>query len=196
MKRFTISWLAIFCIVILITPNILTSEEMVPLPYLITHPKNISIPVNQFMLKVKQLMPFLTIKLEGWKPDEKNSLEILNHRIIQQYRAKDSVIQIDFTDLRIPPSTILLLGFPLPNYGDKFMQINYASIKGGRKTVIEGFHAIEVSNIKDKSRSMLINLNNNIIVGIAGRGLDDMDILNHVANIMKLKQIAKLEYPK
>jgi hypothetical protein len=196
MKRFTLSWLAIICMGILIAPNSLTSEEMIPLPHSITYPNELSIPLSQLMRKVQQLTLFLTIELEGWKPDKKNVFDKLNHRIYQQYRAKSGVIQIDFFDFRMPPAAILLLGFPSPDFGDKFMKIKFVSLNGSRETLIEGFRAIEISNIKDGRRSILINLNNHIIVGIAGSGLDNMNILNHVAHIMKLKQIANLKYPE
>jgi hypothetical protein len=136
----------------------------------------------------KELVPFVDIKISGWTMEGKPSGTTLKQGEMSmsqakaEFKAGDKTLEIMVMDF---------LGKPFPFLTGQQMEME-SSEEIMRTTEVQGFKAMEHYRTQDKEGELNISVANRFWVKIDGKGIDNLKMLQEVAQQMDLKKLATL----
>jgi hypothetical protein len=140
------------------------------------------------VVNFKELVPFLDIKIPGWTMEGKPSGSTLKQGAMTmsqakaEFKAGDKTLEIVVMDF---------LGQPLPFLTGQQMEME-SSEETLRTTEVQGFQVLEHYRIQGKEGELNISVANRFWVKIDGKGIDNLKVLQDVAQQMDLKKLATL----
>jgi uncharacterized protein YxjI len=136
----------------------------------------------------KKLLPFVDVKIPGWTMKGKPSGSTL-----KQGPMKMSQVRASFTADGKNLEIIVMdfLGKPFPFMMGQHMEME-TSEEIVRTTEVQGFKGLEQYHLKDKEGELNIRVANRFWVKIDGKGIDNLKVLQDVAQKLELKKLAAL----
>jgi hypothetical protein len=140
------------------------------------------------VINFKKLLPFVDVKIPGWTMEGQPSGATITQGPMSvseakaEFKAGDKTLEVSVTDL---------FGKPVPMMmGQKMeMETNEEIV---RTTAVQGFKAIQHYNKKDKDGSLIISVADRFLMKIEGKGIDNLKVLQDVAQRLDLKKLAAL----
>jgi hypothetical protein len=148
----------------------------------------VTLPALAEVVHFKKLVPFVDIKIPGWTMKGKPSGTTLKQGAMSMSQAKakfkagDKTLEIVVMDF---------LGKPIPFMMGQQMEME-TNEETVRTTEFQGFKALEHYRTQDKRGDLNIVVANRFWVKIEGTGIDNLKVLQDVAQQMDLKKLATL----
>ena len=136
----------------------------------------------------KELMPFVDLKIPGWKMKGKPKGTTMKHAQIKMSEAK-ATYKSDGKTMKI--QVLDFLGQQIP-----FLMMPQIEMESSEETVrtteVQGFRAMETFRPQEKKGEINIAVAKRFLVKIDGKGIDNIQVLKDVAKQMDLKKLAGL----
>jgi len=145
-------------------------------------------PVSAEVVNFKELLPFVDITIPGWTMEGKpcgNTLkqgQVMLSETRVSFKAGDQTLEIIIMDF---------LGKTIPFLTGQQLQME-STEETVRITEVQGFKAFETFRHQDKQGELNISVADRFWVKIDGEGVDNLEVLEKVAQQMDLKKLATL----
>lgn len=140
------------------------------------------------VVNFKELLPFVTINIPGWTMEgqpcgttlKQGNVMISEARIA--YKTGDRTLEVVIMDF---------LGKTIPFLTGQLLQIE-SSEEIVRTTEVQGFKAVATFRHLERQGELNISVADRFWVKIDGEGIDNLEVLTKVAQVMDLKKLATL----
>lgn len=140
------------------------------------------------VVNYKELLPFADIKLPGWNMEGRpcgttlKQGKVMVSEVRVSFRGEDRTLEVVIMDF---------WGKTIPFLTGQQMQME-SSEETVRTTEVQGFQAMETLRHQERQGELNISVADRFWVKIDGEGIDNLEVLNSVAQQMDLKKLAAL----
>jgi hypothetical protein len=140
------------------------------------------------VVNFKELLPYVDIKIPGWTMEGKPSGTTLKQGNVMisearvSFKAGDQTLEVVIMDF---------LGKTIPFLTGEQLQME-SSEEIVRTTEVEGFKAFATFRHRERQGELNISVADRFWVKIDGEGIDNLEVLTKVAQMMDLKKLATL----
>jgi len=146
------------------------------------------IPAGADVVNFKELLPFVDLKIPGWTMDgtpcgatlKQGSIMVSEARV--SFKAGDQTLEIIIMDF---------LGKTIPFLTGQQMEIESRE-ETVRATQVQGFKALATFRLQDKQAELDISVADRFWVKLDAEGIDNLEVLEKIAQQMDLKRLATL----
>jgi hypothetical protein len=145
-------------------------------------------PAVAEVVNFKELLPFVDLKIPGWAMEGKPSGTTLKQGNVMvsearvSFRAGDQTLEIIIMDF---------LGKSIPFLTGQHLQME-SSEETVRTLEVQGFKAFETFRHQDKQGELNISVADRFWVKLDGEAIDNLEVLQKVAQQLDLKKLATL----
>ena len=145
-------------------------------------------PVGAEVVNLKELLPFVDIKIPGWTMEGTPSGATLKQGQVMvsearvSFRAGDQTLEVIIMDF---------LGKNIPFLTGQHLQME-SSEETVHTTEVQGFKAFESFRHRERQGELNVSVADRFWVKIDGEGIDNLEVLKNVAQQMDLKKLATL----
>jgi len=146
------------------------------------------VPAWAEVVNFNELLPFVDIKIPGWNMEGKASGTTLKQGAVMvsearvSFKAGDQTLEVIIMDF---------LGKTIPFLTGQQLQME-STEETVRTIEVQGFKAFETFRHQDKQGELNISVADRFWVKIDGEGIDNLEVLQNVAQQMELKKLATL----
>jgi hypothetical protein len=146
------------------------------------------VPAGAEVVNFKELLPFVDIKIPGWTMEGKPSGTTLKQGNVMvsearvSFKAGDQTLEVVIMDF---------LGKTIPFLTGQQLQME-SSEEIVRTTEMQGFQAFATFRHQERQGELNISVADRFWVKIDGEGIDNLEVLTKVAQMMDLKKLATL----
>ena len=145
-------------------------------------------PAGAEVVNFKELLPFVDLKIPGWTMEGKPSGTTLKQDQVMvsearvSFRAGDQTLEIIIMDF---------MGKTIPFLTGQHLEME-SSEETVRTTEVQGFKAFETFRHRDRQGELSISVADRVWVKIDADGIDNLEVLQKVAQQIDLKKLATL----